>query len=270
MDLLSKKNRILLKELIKTDFKLRYQGSVIGYLWSILKPLMLFMIMYLVFIRFLRLGGDVPHFAVALLLANVIWSFFTEATSMGMVSIVTRGDLLRKLNFSKSIIVLSSVCGALINFGINLIVVLIFALINGVHIGWDAVFAIPLFFELFIMTWGVALLLATLYVKFRDIGQIWEVFLQAGMYATPIIYPLTFITNQGANGVLAGKIIMLNPLAQIIQDLRYLLIDKANLTIWNLINHWWYYSIPYVLPFVIFAIGLTVFNRSSKRFAEIL
>ncbi len=270
MDLLSKKNRILLKELIKTDFKLRYQGSVIGYLWSILKPLMLFMIMYLVFIRFLRLGGDVPHFAVALLLANVIWSFFTEATSMGMVSIVTRGDLLRKLNFSKSIIVLSSVCGALINFGINLIVVLIFALINGVHIGWDAVFAIPLFFELFIMAWGVALLLATLYVKFRDIGQIWEVFLQAGMYATPIIYPLTFITNQGAKGVLAGKIIMLNPLAQIIQDLRYLLIDKANLTIWNLINHWWYYSIPYVLPFVIFAIGLTVFNRSSKRFAEIL
>ena len=231
---------------------------------------MLFMIMYLVFIRFLRLGGDVPHFAVALLLANVIWSFFTEATSMGMVSIVTRGDLLRKLNFSKSIIVLSSVCGALINFGINLIVVLIFALINGVHIGWDAVFAIPLFFELFIMAWGVALLLATLYVKFRDIGQIWEVFLQAGMYATPIIYPLTFITNQGANGVLAGKIIMLNPLAQMIQDLRYLLIDKANLTIWNLINHWWYYSIPYVLPFVIFAIGLTVFNRSSKRFADIL
>ena len=152
----------------------------------------------------------------------------------------------------------------MINFGINLIVVLIFALINGVHIGWDAVFAIPLFFELFIMAWGVALLLATLYVKFRDIGQIWEVFLQAGMYATPIIYPLTFITNQGANGVLAGKIIMLNPLAQMIQDLRYLLIDKANLTIWNLINHWWYYSIPY------FAIGLTVFNRSSKRFAEIL
>ena len=146
MDLLSKKNRILLKELIKTDFKLRYQGSVIGYLWSILKPLMLFMIMYLVFIRFLRLGGDVPHFAVALLLANVIWSFFTEATSMGMISIVTRGDLLRKLNFSKSIIVLSSVCGALINFGINLIVVLIFSLINGVHIGWDAIFAIPLFF----------------------------------------------------------------------------------------------------------------------------
>lgn len=75
MELLSKKNRILLKELVKTDFKLRYQGSAIGYLWSILKPLMMFTIMYLVFIRFLRTGGDVPHFPVALLLANVIWSF---------------------------------------------------------------------------------------------------------------------------------------------------------------------------------------------------
>ena len=100
MDLFSSKNRILLKELIKTDFKLRYQGSVIGYLWSIVKPLMLFAIMYVVFIHFLRLGGDVPHFPVALLLGNVIWSFFSEATNMGMVSIVNRGDLLRKLKKS--------------------------------------------------------------------------------------------------------------------------------------------------------------------------
>ena len=132
MDFFSKKNRILLKELIKTDFKLRYQGSLVGYLWSILKPLMMFTIMYLVFVRFLRLGGNVPHFEVALLLANVIWGFFSEATAMGMVSIVTRGDLLRKLNFSKHIIVISAVAGAAINFSINLFVVLVFAILNGV------------------------------------------------------------------------------------------------------------------------------------------
>ena len=106
MNFFSKENRILLREMVKTDFKLRYQGSAVGYLWSILKPLMLFAIMYVVFIHFLRLGGDVPHFAVALLLANVIWGFFSEATNMGMVSIVSRGDLLRKLNFSKEIIVI--------------------------------------------------------------------------------------------------------------------------------------------------------------------
>ncbi|MGQ9412794.1 ABC transporter permease [Streptococcus pluranimalium] len=267
MDLFSKKNRILLKELIKTDFKLRYQGSAIGYLWSILKPLLMFTIMYLVFIRFLRLGGDVPHFAIALLLANVIWSFFSEATSMGMVSIVTRGDLLRKLNFSKHTIVLSAALGALINFGINLIVVLIFAIINGVSISWNAILAIPLFLELFILALGVGLLLSTVFVKFRDLGQIWEVFLQAGMYATPIIYPISFVSNQN---LMAAKVMMLNPMAQIIQDLRYTLIDPANTTIWQMSNHWWYIVIPYIIPFVVFIVGLTVFNKSSKRFAEII
>ncbi|MBF0786588.1 MULTISPECIES: ABC transporter permease [unclassified Streptococcus] len=267
MDILSKKNRILLKELIKTDFKLRYQGSVIGYLWSILKPLMMFAIMYVVFVRFLRLGGDVPHFPVALLLANVIWSFFSEATNMGMVSIISRGDLLRKLSFSKHIIVLSAICGAMINFGINLVVVLIFALINGVSISWSAIFAPLLFLELFLLAFGVALLLSTLFVKFRDLGQIWEVMMQAGMYATPIIYPITFVSNQS---ITAAKVMMLSPLAQIIQDLRYLLIDKANVTIWQMSNHWWYIVIPYLIPAVVFAFGLTIFNRSAKRFAEII
>ena len=82
-DVFSHKNRILLRELIKTDFKLRYQGSAIGYLWSILKPLMTFSIMYIVFIRFLRLGGDVPHFPVALLLANVVWGFSQKRPPWG-------------------------------------------------------------------------------------------------------------------------------------------------------------------------------------------
>lgn len=267
MEIFSKKNRILLKELVKTDFKLRYQGSVVGYLWSILKPLMTFAIMYVVFVKFLPLGGDVPHWAPALLLGNVVWSFFSEATNMGMVSIVTRGDLLRKLNFSKHVIVLSATCGAMINFFINLIVVLIFAGINGVHFSWTLLFAPILFVELFLLAFGIGLLLSTLFVKFRDLGQIWEVFLQAGMYATPIIYPITFVLNQ--SGTL-GRILLLNPLAQIIQDLRHVAIDPANATIWQVSGHWWFVMIPYVIPVLVFAIGMLVFNRSSKRFAEII
>ena len=109
LDFFSQKNRILLREMVKTDFKLRYQGSLIGHLWSILKPLMLFTIMYLVFVRFLRFDDGTPHYAIGLLIGMVTWSFFSEATSMGMMSIVSRGDLLRKLNFSKEIIVISSV-----------------------------------------------------------------------------------------------------------------------------------------------------------------
>ncbi|HFI0301540.1 TPA: ABC transporter permease [Streptococcus suis] len=267
MDLFSSKNRILLKELIKTDFKLRYQGSVIGYLWSILKPLMLFAIMYVVFIHFLRLGGDVPHFPVALLLGNVIWSFFSEATNMGMVSIVNRGDLLRKLNFPKEIVVLSSIFGAAINFSINLVVVLIFSILNGVQFSWTVIVALPLFIELFLLATGIAFLLSTLFVKFRDLSQIWEVIMQAGMYATPIIYSLSFVMNQS---VLAAKIIMLNPMAQIIQDMRYFIIDKANLPVWQVINNKAIVLIPYLIPIIVFVIGINVFNKHSKKFAEIL
>lgn len=267
MDLFSRKNRILLKELIKTDFKLRYQGSAVGYLWSILKPLMLFAIMYVVFIHFLRLGGDVPHFPVALLLANVIWSFFSEATNMGMVSIVTRGDLLRKLNFSKHIIVISAICGAAINFSINLVVVLIFALVNGVHFSWTVITIIPLFFELFLLATGIAFILSTLFVKYRDLSQIWEVVMQAGLYATPIIYPITFVTSQN---MLAGKAMMMNPVAQIIQDLRYFLIDPQNQTVWQLVHNKALVAIPYLIPVIVFIVGLSIFNKQAKKFAEIL
>ena len=101
MKFFSKENKILLKEMVKTDFKLRYQGSLIGHLWSILKPLMLFTIMYLVFVQFLRFDDGTPHYAIGLLIGMVTWNFFSEATNMGMMSIVSRGDLLRKLNFSK-------------------------------------------------------------------------------------------------------------------------------------------------------------------------
>src|SRR5690349_12624172 len=92
-NIFSRRNRILLRELVVTDFKLRYQGSVLGYLWSLLKPLMLFAIMYAVFVHFLRFGEGIDHFAVSLLLGIVMWTFFTEATTQGMQAIVTRGDL---------------------------------------------------------------------------------------------------------------------------------------------------------------------------------
>ncbi|MBG9366679.1 ABC transporter permease [Streptococcus sp. NLN64] len=267
MNLFQQKNWILMKELIKTDFKLRYQGSAIGYLWSILKPFMMFTIMYLVFIRFLRLGGDVPHFAVALLLANVIWSFFSEATSMGMVSIVSRGDLIRKLNFSKEIIVLSAVAGAGINFLINLAVVFVFALINGVGISWQVILVIPIFLELGLFASGLAFLLSTIFVRFRDSLQIWEVVLQAGLYATPIIYPISFVANQNE---LAAKIMMMNPMAQMIQDTRYLLIDTANTTVWQLVTNPFLILIPYCLPILIFIFGYGIFKKNAKKFAEIL
>lgn len=262
-----RKNRILLRELVKTDFKMRYQGSAIGYLWSVLKPLMLFAVMYVVFIYFLRFGADVPHFAVAMLLGMVLWQFFTETTNLGMMSIVQRGDLLRKLSFPTEIVVISVSINALINLVINLVIVLIFALINGADISKFAFTTPLLLVELYAFSLGVAFVLATIYVKFRDIGPIWEVFMQIGMYMTPIIYPITLVLN--VNPTIA-KILMLNPLAQIIQDARHLLTSPVNLTTWEMISHKPIVMIPYILPFVILSIGYYIFNKSSKKFAEII
>ena len=264
----SKKNRILLREMVKTDFKLRYQGSLVGHLWSILKPLMLFTIMYLVFVRFLRFDDGTPHYAVGLLLGMVTWNFFTEATNMGMMSIVSRGDLLRKLNFSKEIVIYSSVIGAAINYAINLLVVFVFALINGVQFNLGVLTIIPLFIELLLLTTGVTCILATLFVKYRDIGPIWEVVLQGGLYATPVIYSLTFIIQRGQLTI--AKMMMLNPIAQIIQDLRHFLIHSGSQRGWDIINTHAIAIIPYVLPIFVFLIGYSIFNKNAKRFAEIL
>lgn len=268
MNLFSKENRILLREMIKTDFKLRYQGSIIGHLWSILKPMMLFAIMYLVFIKFLRLDDGTPHNAIGVLFGMVTWSFFQEATNMGMVSIVTRGDLLRKLNFSKEIIVLSSICGAAINYSINLLVVFAFALINGVQPNLGFLVVLPLFLELALLATGIAFILSTLFVKYRDLGPIWEVIMQAGMYATPVIYSLTFILQK--NQFTVAKLMMLNPIAQIIQDLRHFIVYNGTARGWDLYgNHIWG-LIPYLLPIIIFIIGYSLFIKNAKRFAEIL
>src|SRR3954464_10178150 len=94
----SKQNRALLSELVRTDFKLRYQGSVLGYAWSLLRPLMLFVILYAVFVKVLKTGGGIPHFPIYLLLGIVIWNFFLEMTTQSLGSIVGRGDLIRKIS----------------------------------------------------------------------------------------------------------------------------------------------------------------------------
>ncbi len=262
---MNSKNWILLKELVKTDFKLRYQGSMMGHLWSILKPLMLFSVMYVVFIKFLGFGRDMPHFAVALLLGMVIWSFFAETTSMGLMSIVARGDLLRKLSFRKEIIVLSVTVSAFINFVINLLVVLFFSVLNHVEISKYALIAPLYIIPLFAFSLGVAFILATMFVYFRDIAPVWEVVMQAGMYATPIIYSLSMIHNKTVISLM-----LLNPLATIIQDLRHLLIYSGNQTIGDFVTDKWVIAIPYILPFVVLIIGYAIFKKHAERFAEII
>lgn len=269
MNIFDKKNIILLKELIKTDFKLRYQGSIIGYFWSILRPLALFSVMYMVFVRFLRFGEEIPHWAVAMLLGTVIWTFFSEATNRSLFSIVNRGGLLRKINFPKILVIFSEVAGALINFAINLLVVIIFMLANGVRVRLSILAIIPLSFELLLFTTGVCLILATIYVSFRDMSQIWEVLLQLLFYATPIIYPLSQLRD--ANSEIA-KISMLNPIAQIIQDFRAAIIGGGGEYVQSfyLNDSPLIALVPYFFSIFIFLFGYWFFISRADKFAEIV
>ena len=262
--LISKKNRVLLLELIKTDFKLRYQGSMLGYLWAVIKPLLMFAILYVVFAQVLRFGDEIPHYPVYLLVGTVLWNFFNECAQQGLHSIEQRGDLIRKLSFPKYIVVVSATSTAVINVLINLCVVVIFALLNGVIPTWSWLLAIPLLAELYLLALGISLLLGAMNIKFRDVGSIWEVLMQAMFYAVPIIYPLSMVMN---SSVVAAKIIMVNPVAQIIQDMRWSLITQEAVTEWSLSGPI-FGTISIAIVFIVFVLGVIYFKKKSKYFAE--
>ncbi|RBP99110.1 ABC transporter permease [Bifidobacterium xylocopae] len=271
-EVFTKKNRLLLRAMVSTDFKLRYQQSVLGHLWSVLKPLLLFSVMYVVFIRFLRFGADVPHFAVSLLLGTILWNFFNETTTGGMMSIVGHGDLLRKIHFSKYVVVIASSMSALINFGFNFVVVVIFALVNGVRPSWSNLLIFPIVLQLYVLGLGIAFFLAAIYVNLRDLNPIWEVVMQAGFYATPIIYPISMISSRaGAYGPLLAKLdLMLNPMAQIIQDARHVLITPANPTLWQWESNFFLACWPVMVTILIFLGGVWYFTTKSQYFAELI
>lgn len=263
LDAFSRSNRVLLSQLISTDFKLRYQGSVLGYAWSLLKPLLLFVILYIVFVYFLKVGRGIEHYPVYLLLGIVLWNFFNEMTSQSLGSIVGRGDLIRKIRIPRWIIVFSSSISALINLGLNLIIVVVFMILNGVHPGLS-IFLLPLsIIEIYVFALGLALFLSALYVKFRDVGYIWEIVLQAGFYATPIIYPLGMVTI-----LYVQKLLLLSPVAQAIQYARYNVVTTQTITSSTLYNNFFYIALPIVLTIVIFVLGLLYFRSQSKTFAE--
>lgn len=266
-NLFSKRNKALLKELVKTEFKLRYQGSALGYAWSLLKPLGLFSILYIVFVKFLNVGEAVPHFPVYLLLGIVLWTFFTEATFGALGSIVGRGDVIRKIKFPKYIIVISGTVNAFINLLFNLAVVMLFAVITGADFGLRSALA-PLFIlELYILALGIGLFLSALYVKLRDISHIWEVLMQGAFYATPILYPINIIIDKFQDKSWIPQMLLMNPVAQIIQDLRYSIVtEQAKRTadiVSSPLN-----MLPIVSVFIILILGSLYFRKESKYFAE--
>ena len=261
---------VVFKELVKTNFKLRYQGSYLGVLWSVLQPLMLFAVMYVVFVKFLKFTDGTPTFPISLLCGTCLWQFFTESTSMGMRSIVDRGDLLRKIHFPNYIIVAATTMGSMISLAINLGVVILFGFFAHAHYTWRVITVIPSILQLYAISLGVALLLGSLYVYFRDIGHIWDVILQALFYATPIIYPLSMV-QKNPEFSWAADFMMLMPTTQTIMDIRHNLLSPEYVpTIWTVVDNKILCLIPYVRSVLVLWLGVHVFRKYSAKFAEVL
>jgi ABC-2 type transport system permease protein len=254
-------NYYLLKQMVAADFKLRYQYSVLGYLWSLIRPLALFSVLYTVFSYVLKIGNDVPHYPIYLLLGIVIWSFFLEASSTGLRAVVEKGDLIRKVNVPKFVIVIAPVFSAFVNLLFNFIVVLILAGVSRVELHFSMLLLPFLLAELLVVTIAVSFLLSALYVKFRDIAYIWELVSQVLFYTIPIIYPLSIVPERFA------KLLLLNPIAQIVQDSRYVLVTKQTITTANLMASS-YRLVPYLVVMGLVYVSVVYFRNNSRYFAE--
>ena len=253
---------ILLRAMVITDFKLRYQASLLGYLWTLLRPLAIFTILYIVFVKFLRLGAGVPYYPVYLLFGIVIWGFFVEATTQGLTSLVARADLLRKISFPRYVLVLSVGASVLISFALNMLVIVLFMGLLRVPVRLDILWLPLLFLELVALSISLAFFLSALYVRFRDLNYIWEVCMQAAFYAVPILYPLTLIPARYA------RLLILNPVAQIIQDARYVMVTDQTETISQLYSTPWVRVIPVGITLILVVASVVYFRRQSRFFAE--
>lgn len=255
---------ILLKELARTDFKLRYQGSILGYVWSLLKPLFMFVILYFVFVKFLKVGGDMPYWPIGLLIGIVVWNFFSEITNASVSAIVGKGDMIRKINFPKYIIVLSAGISALINLLFNMIVIAVFLALNGVSVGWS-VLLVPFYvLEVFVFSLGLAFILSALFVRFRDINFIWEILMQGLFYASIVIYPVSVILSGHPK---LATLLLLNPVSQAIQDIRHAVVSPSYPTLSSIADGF-IVIVPYIIVLTVFAIGAWYFRRRSPYFAE--
>jgi ABC-2 type transport system permease protein len=246
-----------------TDFKLRFFGSVLGYLWQLMRPLLLFGVLYFIFTQFVKIGDAVAFYPVVLLQNIVLYTFFVEGTS-AVSSLVDRESLVRKIQFPRAAVPVAVVLTASLNLVLNLLVVLVFALASGVSPHWGWLEAPFLLAALTMLVTGLAALLSALYVRYRDVRPIWDVSLQLIFYGSPVIYAIEAIDAPKA----VKELIMLNPLAAILTQMRHAVIDPAAPTAAAAAGGTARLIIPAVIVVGVFALGWRVFDRSAPRIAE--
>ncbi|MGA8016321.1 MAG: ABC transporter permease [Candidatus Dormiibacterota bacterium] len=284
--------RHLTLELAISQFKLRYTQSVLGYLWSLVKPAMLFGIMYVVFDKLFHVNDNTPFYPIQLLLGIVTWTFFAECTATSMQAIASNGGLLRKAYFPRSILVIAASLTSLFTFVINLTLVFVIAVaLRQIDVGLRIVAVVPLLIELYLLSLGLSLFLSALFVQYHDVGHLWEVVQQALFYGSGVMFSLTYVMQRTgvvapASGQPAAKLHILwplqlvasNPMTQIIEDLRHAVVTPV--APWTAAavtstpggilqaDSPWLVPVPFVIVLGVLAIGALTFRSRARNFAQ--
>jgi ABC-2 type transport system permease protein len=206
--------------LAKSEFKVRYFGSALGYLWSLMRPLMFFGVLYVIFTKVLHIGQGVPHYGVYLLTSIVFWTYFSEATGNCVTCLLAREGLLRKVRFPRMVVPLSVSLTSAFNLGMNFIAVLVFALASGVEPTLSWLWMIPIAIGFIVLATGSGMLLSALYVRYRDVQPIWEVLVAVLFYSAPIMYVASSYKN-------LEHVAMANPFAMLLTQMGHAFIHAA-------------------------------------------
>jgi ABC-2 type transport system permease protein len=246
-----------------TEFRLAYFGSVLGYLWSLMRPLLFFGVLYVVFSQVIKFGGTTKDYPMVLLTSVVLFLFFSEATGDAVRSVLNRESLVRKMQFPRMVIPVSTVLTSALNLATNLVAVFVFLLAYGIEPRWTWLLLPLLLVPLIAFTTGVSMILSSLYVTYRDVAPIWTVFAQLLFYATPVLY-----TFEQASSDAQRHLLMSNPLACILEQGRRWLVDPAAKGAIDAAGGIGWFLIPTAILLGVCVLGLWIFNREAPKIAE--
>ena len=212
-----KKYKFLFEELVKRDFKEKYKRSILGMGWSILSPLLTLLVMKLIFTEFF--GKDMPHYTIYLFSGNQVLAYYKESTKNGMSSLVKNANIFTKINVPKYMFLLSKNVSALVNFGLTLVVYFMFCALDGIHFHFRMLLLLYPILGLLMMNIGIGLILSALFVFFRDIRYLYEVFLTLITYVSAVFYSVDKFSPSGQ------RLFLLNPVYVFIKYFRCIVID---------------------------------------------
>jgi ABC-2 type transport system permease protein len=251
----------------KKDFKLTYFGSVLGYVWSLMQPLLFFGVLYLVFAVIVQFNKGVADFPVLLLMNIVLFSFFQAGTGSSITSVVVRENLVRKMHFPRLVIPLATVVTQSINLVFNLIVVLVFMVVYGARPRLTWLLLPVLVVGLLLLTAGIAMLLSALYVRYRDVAPIWGVISQALYFASPVFILIDSVLKHGRT---VSRLYLFNPMALILQQARHWMIGGpgGGVSPATIMGGKLWLLAPIGIGAGLFVLGFFVFRREAPRIAE--